>query len=90
MSGPAAAGEPAGARAEGAVEPEHDERQVQSIPLDTEDGGQVVIEQQNAGPGQQVGAGEFKPDDETAVSKSPDQAAAEQAQLDDAAPIDTD
>lgn len=70
------------------VEPEHDERQVQSIPLDTEDGGTVVIEQQNAGPGQQVGAGEYKHDDEVSERKSPDRAADEQADLDDAAPID--
>jgi hypothetical protein len=73
---------------EGAVEPEHDERQVQSIPLDTEDGGTVVIEQQNAGPGQQVGAGEYKQTDEVSARKSPDQAADEQAALEQAAPTD--
>ncbi len=90
MSGSGGAGERSGASTEGAFEPEHDERQVQSIPLDTEDGGQVNIEQQNAGPGQQVGAGEFKPDDEAAVRKSPDEAAAEQARLDEAAPVEPD
>ena len=31
-------------------------------PLDLEDGGTVVIRQQNAGPGNQVGSGEFKDD----------------------------
>lgn len=70
-----------------ALEPEHDDLQVQSIPLDTEDGGTVVIEQQNAGPGQQVGAGEFKETDEVSDRKSPDQAAAEQAELEDRAPV---
>ena len=71
-----------------ALEPEHDDLQVQSIPLDTEDGGTVVIEQQNAGPGQQVGAGEFKETDVVSHRKSPEQAAAEQAELEDDAPID--
>jgi hypothetical protein len=52
---------------------------VQSVPLDTEDGDQVVIEQQNVGPGSQVGGGEFKNTDD---QKSPEQAAAEQEQLD--------
>lgn len=88
MSGSGGAGERSGASTEGAFEPEHDERQVQSIPLDTEDGGHVIIEQQNAGPGQQVGAGEYKQDDEVSARKSPDRAADEQADLDDAAPID--
>ena len=37
-----------------------DELAVQSIPLDTEDGGTVVIEQQNVGAPNQVGGGEFK------------------------------
>lgn len=60
---------------------------VSSIPLDTEDGGQVVIEQQNAGPGQQVGAGEFK-EDGGADRKSPDTAAEEQRRLEEEAPTD--
>jgi hypothetical protein len=39
-----------------------DERAVCSEPLETEDGGTVVIEQQNAVPGNQVGGGKFKGD----------------------------
>jgi hypothetical protein len=68
-------------------EQQHDPR-VSTIPLDTEDGDEVVIEQQNAGPGQQVGAGEFKPSDETSVHKDPGDAAAEQERLEREAPID--
>jgi hypothetical protein len=52
---------------------------VQSVPLDTEDGEQVVIEQQNVGPGSQVGGGEFKNTDD---QKTPEEAAVEQEQLD--------
>jgi hypothetical protein len=52
---------------------------VRSVPLDTEDGDSVVIEQQNVGPGSQVGGGEFKNTDE---QKSPEEAAVEQEQLD--------
>ncbi len=59
------------------------ERSVSSIPLETEDGDTVVIAQQNAGPGQQVGAGEFKRDEEASSHKSPEQAAGEQERLDD-------
>lgn len=66
---------------------EHDPR-VTSIPLATEDGGEVVIGQQNVGEGQQVGAGEFKRDEETSVRKTPEQAAAEQEQLERDAPTD--
>jgi hypothetical protein len=64
-----------------------DEIAVRSIPLDTEDGGQVVIEQQNVGPANQVGGGEFK---RGSYHKSPEQAAAEQARLERDAPIDVD
>lgn len=60
---------------------------VQSVPLDTEDGGQVVIEQQNMGGDRQVGGGEFK-DGERA--KTPDEAAEEQAELEADAPVDED
>ena len=56
-----------------------DEKAVRSEPLDTEDGGTVVIEQQNVGPGNQVGGGEFK---NVADEKTPDDAAVEQEQLD--------
>jgi hypothetical protein len=52
---------------------------VRSVPLDTEDGGRVVIEQQNVGPGSQVGGGEFKNTDD---QKSPEEAAVEQEQRD--------
>ena len=51
---------------------------VQSVPLDTEDGGTVVIEQQNVGPRNQVGGGEFK---NVNRRKSPDEAAEEQDEL---------
>ena len=63
-----------------------DERAVRSIELDTEDGGTVVIEQQNVGPANQVGGGEFK---NVHGQKSPDVAAAEQAALQRDAPIDS-
>jgi hypothetical protein len=68
---------------------EHDPR-VSTIPLDTEDGGTVVIEQQNVGPGSQIGEGEFKPDDEVSVHKTPEEAAAEQDELEHQAPTDGD
>lgn len=60
---------------------------VQSLPLDTEDGGTVVIEQQNVGSENQVGGGEFK---NAEGDKSPDQAEAEQQRLDAEAPIEPD
>jgi len=60
---------------------------VSTVPLDTEDGGTVVIEQQNAGPGQQVGAGEFKEDGQAEDEKPVDEAAAEQDELERRAPI---
>jgi hypothetical protein len=62
---------------------EEDEKAVRSVPLDTEDGGTVVIEQQNMGGSQQVGGGEFK----NQVGRSIDEAAAEQAELESEAPI---
>lgn len=65
----------------------HDPR-VSTVPLDTDDGGTVVIEQQNAGPGQQVGAGEFKEPGTATRHKRPEAAAAEQAALDRDAPVD--
>jgi hypothetical protein len=64
---------------------DEDERAVRSIPLDTEDGGQVVIEQQNVGPGNQVGGGEFK---NAARKKDPRTAAEEQSRLERDAPIE--
>jgi hypothetical protein len=67
---------------------DHDPR-ASTIPLDTEDGGTVVIEQQNVGPCSQVGGGEYKSDDEVAVHESPEQAAAEQEALQRQAPADS-
>jgi hypothetical protein len=63
-----------------------DDRDVCSVPLETEDGEQVVICQQNAGPGNQVGGGEFKGG---SYRKSPEEAAAEQGGLERAAPTDS-
>jgi hypothetical protein len=68
---------------------QNDERpdpRVSTVPLDTEDGEQVVIQQQNVGPGNQVGAGEFKTSAETADQKDPGVAAEQQRQLDEEAP----
>jgi hypothetical protein len=61
---------------------------VSTVPLTTEDGDEVVIQQQNVGPGNQVGAGEFKQSDETAFHRDPEQAADEQRRLEARAPID--
>jgi len=54
-----------------------------SIELEDDDGNPVRISQQNAGPGNQVGQGEFKP-----VTDGPDpgEAAAEQDELERQAP----
>jgi hypothetical protein len=65
--------------------PNDDEKAVTSIPLDTEDGGTAVIKQQNVGPDNQVGGGEFKNTDD---KKTPGEAADEQEALDEEAPID--
>ncbi|MCU1398709.1 MAG: hypothetical protein JWN62_1818 [Acidimicrobiales bacterium] len=64
---------------------EEDMRAVRSIPLDTDDGGTVVIEQQNMGGAQQVGGGEYK---NVRGGRSVDAAAAEQAELERQAPVD--
>ncbi len=64
-----------------------DEKAVRSIPLDTEDGGTVVIEQQNVGPANQVGGGEYKG---ARSRKCVDQAAAEQRELQTTAPLPAD
>jgi hypothetical protein len=61
---------------------------VSTVPLTTEDGEEVVIEQQNVGPGNQVGAGEFKQSDETALHRDPEDAADEQQRLESRAPVD--
>lgn len=67
-----------------ATEKEQDEKAVQSVPLDTEDGGTAVLEQQNMGGSQQVGDGEYKNID---GRKTVEDAAAEQTQLERDAPI---
>jgi hypothetical protein len=57
-----------------------DDPDVRSVPLEDEDGNTVVIEQQNVGPGNQVGQGEH-PDPDT-PPKDPGDAADEAASLD--------
>jgi len=64
-----------------------DDKAVSSIPLDTEDGRQVVIEQQNMGGRNQVGGGEFK---NGPRHRTPEEAAAEQQELERDNPIETD
>ena len=61
-----------------------DEKAVRSIALDAEDGSKVVIEQQNVGPANQVGGGEFK----NLEGRSVDTAARDQERLEDDAPIE--
>ena len=51
---------------------------VRSVELEDDDGNPVVIAQQNAGPGNQVGGGEFKA---PPPPKDPGEAAEEQADL---------
>jgi hypothetical protein len=58
-----------------------DDVDVRSIVLYDDDGNEVVIEQQNVGPGNEVGGGEFPDPDEP--PKDPGEAAAEQAELDE-------
>ena len=62
-----------------------EERAVSSIPLDGEDGEKIVISQQNMGGYRQVGGGEFKNVD---GPRSPEDAAAEQDELEREAPVD--
>jgi hypothetical protein len=64
---------------------QHKDPAVCSEPLEVEDGRPVVICQQNAGPGNQVGAGEFKRGN---VGRTAEQAHDEQDQLEADAPID--
>jgi hypothetical protein len=59
--------------------PEDEELLVRSEPIDTDDGGQVVIAQQNVGPGNEVGGGEFPSVHEP---RSAEEAAREQSRLD--------
>jgi hypothetical protein len=67
---------------------ERPDPRVSTVPLPTEDGDEVVIQQQNVGPGNQVGAGEFKQSEETAFHRDPAQAAEEQRRLQERAPIE--
>ena len=62
-----------------------DEKAVRSVELDTEDGGTVVIEQQNMGGAQQVGGGEYK---NVGSGRTVEEAAAEQERLESEAPIE--
>ena len=64
-----------------------DETAVTSLPIETDDGRTVVIQQQNAGPGNQVGGGEFK---NTDGPPSVDEAALRQLELEQSAPIEPD
>jgi hypothetical protein len=61
----------------------NDDRAVQSIPLDTEDGGQVVITQEAQGRQAIVGDGEFADPHEP---RTPEQAARDQEALEQEAP----
>lgn len=64
---------------------QHQDPSVCSEPVEVEDGEPVVICQQNAGPGNQVGAGEFK---RGSVGRTAEQARDEQDQLEADAPTD--
>jgi uncharacterized protein (TIGR02246 family) len=64
-----------------------DDRAVRSEPVTTDEGDEVVIRQQNVGPGNQIGGGEYKNVDR---GKTPDEAAAEQEALADEAPTAVD
>lgn len=78
--GPPADGQDIGYDASGDVE---NDPRVSTIPLDTEDGGTVVISQQVVGSDNEVGGGEF-PDAE--LEKPIEKAAAEQDRLEREAP----
>jgi hypothetical protein len=65
--------------------PENQDPAVRSEPIDLEDGGTVVISQQNVGPGNQVGDGEFKPGD---TGRTVEEAAEQQAALEEEQPIE--
>jgi hypothetical protein len=59
-------------------EARHEETDVRSVELEDDEGNPVVIAQQNAGPGNQVGEGEFK---EPPPPKNAGVAAEEQSRL---------
>jgi hypothetical protein len=60
---------------------ENDPR-VSTVPLTTDDGDEVVISQQNVGPGNQVGRGEFETNGPAAHHRTAAEAADEQDRLD--------
>ena len=60
-----------------------DERAVTSEPIDMEDGSTVVVQQQNVGPANQVGGGEFK---NAEAEPPPEKVALEQLALEEDAP----
>jgi uncharacterized protein (TIGR02246 family) len=66
---------------------DEDDRAVRSEPVTTDEGDEVVISQQNVGPGNQVGGGEYK---NVERGKTPDEAAAEQDALAEEAPTAVD
>jgi uncharacterized protein (TIGR02246 family) len=66
---------------------DEDDRAVRSEPVTTEDGEDVVVRQQNVGPGNQIGGGEFK---NVERGKTPEEVAAEQEVLANEAPTDAD
>lgn len=77
---------------EGPVEADGSERapdpRVSTVPLEGDDGEEVVIQQQNVGPGNQVGAGEFKEPGTASSHKDPGEADRQQRELDHDTPID--
>jgi uncharacterized protein (TIGR02246 family) len=66
---------------------DEDDRAVSSEPVTTDEGDEVVIRQQNVGPGNQIGGGEFK---NVERGKTADEAAAEQQALAREAPTAVD
>jgi len=60
---------------------------VRSEPVTTDEGDEVVIRQQNVGPGNQIGGGEYK---NVERGRTPDEAAAEQQELAEEAPTAVD
>lgn len=74
--------------AAGAQEPP--DPRVSTVPLETEDGDTVVIQQQNQGGRRQVGAGEFEEPGTGSHRKDPAEAEREQLELEREAPIGFD
>lgn len=64
-----------------------EELAVSTVELDTDDGDTVVLHQQNVGPTNQVGAGEFKEADRVSSHKRPEDAAREERELEEERPI---